>query len=246
MDPYFAAAAIIVFVARLLSGVTGFGFALVAVPPLMLLYDPPRVVATSVLLAFATGWLLLIGVAHHVQGRTVVGLLPGAVVGSLAGTLLLSVLEADVIQILASAAVVLFGLGHAAAWRPAAVGGAGAVALAGFASGALNTSVGMAGPPVIMLLTARQTPMHAFRATSIAYFLGVGAVGATMLVAGGLVDRDDALFCLALLPPTLLGLTASRWLVRRVAQEQFRRLTLALLLATGLVGVGQALLALLG
>jgi hypothetical protein len=246
MDPTFLAAAAIVFVARLLSGITGFGFALVAVPPLMLFYDPARVVAVIVLLALATGWLLLVGVKRHVQTRTVLGLLPGAAAGSLVGTALLASLDADLIQALASLAVVAFGLGHALGWSPEGAGGARAVALAGFASGALNTSVGMAGPPVVMLLTARQAPMHAFRATTMAYFLGVSLVGAAMLTAGGLVDKDDALFGLSLLPPTLLGLVASQGLVRHVSQENFRRITLGLLLATGVFGAGQAMWAMLG
>ena len=246
MDPHFVAAALIVFVARLLSGVTGFGFALVTVPPLMLFYDPARVVSTSILLALATGGLLLIGVSHHIETRTVIALLPSAAVGSLAGVALLAVLEANAIQALASAAVILFGIGHATGWVPTGVGGPGAVVVAGFASGALNTSVGMAGPPVVMLLTARRTPMHAFRATTIAYFLVAGAVGAAMLVGGRQLGRGDALFALALLPPTLLGLVASRWLVRRVSPEHFGRLTLGLLLATGLVGLIQALIVLVG
>ncbi|MBA3415141.1 MAG: sulfite exporter TauE/SafE family protein [Chloroflexia bacterium] len=245
MDQQYVAAALIVFVARLLSGVTGFGFALVVVPTLMLVYEPARVVAAAVLLALGTGWILLLGTTHHVQMRTVLGLLPGAAVGSLLGTVLLASLDADLIQAIASVAVVLFGIGHAAGWAPATATGAGATAFAGLASGALNTSVGMAGPPVVMLLTARQTPMHAFRATVIAYFIGVSALGAAMLVAGGLVDGDVVRLVAALLPPTLLGLAASRWLVRRVSQAAFRRLTLGLLLATGIVGAAQALHAIL-
>jgi hypothetical protein len=48
------------------------------------------------------------------------------------------------------------------------------------------------------------------------------------------------------LPPTLLGLVASQGLVRRVSQENFRRITLGLLLATGVFGAAQAMWAMLG
>lgn len=229
----------------MLSGVTGFGFALIAVPPMLLFYEPERVVAATILLALATGWLLLIGISEHVQGRLVLGLLPGAVVGSFVGTILLARLNSDVIQVIAGAAVVLFGLAHLSGWAPSGTHGPAAIAVAGFASGALSTTVGMAGPPVVMLLTARRASMHAFRATTIAYFIGVSAVGATLLITGGLVGRDDVIFALALLPPTLLGLVSSRWLVRRVSASHFRLLTLGLLLATGLLGMMQALLALI-
>lgn len=244
MEPRLLIAFAIVLAARLLSGLTGFGFGLVVVPPLLLFYEPSLVVPTIVLLAGATGWILLLGVTRHIRVDIVRGLLPGSAVGSILGVLLLSRLPDDAIRALASGAVLLFALAHASGRVPQRTPGRFATAAAGFASGALNTSVAMAGPPVVMLLAARRTPMAEFRATTIAYFFGVSLVGTASAIAGGIVDGDVLRFSLALLPATILGLLLSRWVVRWVSPTWFGRLTLALLLATGVVGLIQAAVAL--
>ena len=67
MGPELLAAELVVLVARLLSGITRFGFALLAAPPLMLFYKQATVVTSVVVLAHSTAWFQLIGTMPHVQ-----------------------------------------------------------------------------------------------------------------------------------------------------------------------------------
>ena len=48
---------------------------------------------------------------------------------------------------------------------------ASAASLAGLASGTLGTAIGLTGPPIIILFTARQLPRDVFRGTIAAYFI---------------------------------------------------------------------------
>jgi len=64
----FIAAIAIVTLAGVVSGLVGFGFALVCVPPLLLIYDPPVAITVSVGLTLPTGWVILIGVWRQTFG----------------------------------------------------------------------------------------------------------------------------------------------------------------------------------
>lgn len=228
------------------SGLAGFGFALVVVPPLLLLYPPATVTATAVSLTLATGWVVLLGSWRSVQGRTVLALVPGATIGVFFGTVLIRVLEPAYIKLIAGFVVVLFAISVLRGWKLNAVHHPMAAPLAGLASGTLNTSTGMAGPPVALLFTTRDYDMQAFRASLMAYFYYVDLIGMSLLVQQGIVGRDELAIVLRLLPAAIIGSFVGRRLLKRISQHQFRRLTLGMLLATGAVGIVAALRALLG
>ena len=240
----FIAAAAVVLCGGVISGLAGFGFALVAVPPLLLIYDPPTVVTLSISLTLVTGWVVLIDSWRAVQQRTVLALAPWALLGVLVGVAMLRFLDATVIKLLAGTVVVLFALALIRGWTPSGAQSPVATAIAGTASGALNASTGMAGPPVVLLFAARGFGVQPFRASTVAYFVFVDAFGLAVLALGGIVGRAEFSVAATLLPAALAGTLVGRSLVRRVSVETFRRITLGLLLLTGLVGIVSALLAL--
>lgn len=234
------AALVMVFGGGVLSGLAGFGFALVVVPPLLLLYEPPTVTAVAISLTLVTGWIVLLETWRQVQGRTVLGLVPGAVIGLGIGVVLIRSLDGDAIKLLASLVVLLFSVSLFRGWRFAGVHSRWAPPLAGLFSGALNTSTGMASPPVALLMASRNYGVHEFRASIIAYFYFVDLLGMALLIQQGIVGRDEMMVVATLLAPAVAGTFLGRWSVRRFSVGGFRRLTLMLLLITGLVGIVSA------
>lgn len=238
------AALVIILFAGVSSGLTGFGFALVSVPPLLLIFDPPTVVAINFILGLVTTAVVLMDSWKEVKVRTVLYLLPWAFAGLFVGAELLQLLSRSHIQLIAGVVVVGFALLLSRTAPLPGIKSKWATAAAGTSSGVLSTSIGMGGPPVVLLFSARGLAKHSFRATITAYFLITGALGLALLMAQGLVNGTHLWLALILTPAALLGKAAGTVFLKKVSSENFRRITLALVIFTGLLGAITAILAL--
>jgi uncharacterized membrane protein YfcA len=104
---------------------------------------------------------------------------------------------------------------------------------AGFASGALTTSISVSGPPIVLWLEARGARPAEFRASLAASFLALNLAGAIVLLVA---EGSGALDVGTVLP--LLGLVAAGYALgavafRRIDQERFFTAVLALVVCTG-------------
>jgi uncharacterized membrane protein YfcA len=244
VDSTLIVAMAIVAVAGTIFGMTGFGFALLSVPPLLLLYPPETVIALIFCVSLPISAIVVADARRDLDPRVLLSLLPGALVGLAIGVRILTWADPVILKLVAGVLVAGYSLLLLRGFQPRGAGGLPAAVAAGLASGALATSTGISGPPVIMLLTARRVAVHAFRVTTSAYFVFIDIVGLGALLAAGAVGRADLVAALALTPAALVGTLAGNRLVRRLDARQFRVLTLALLLLTGLSGMVTALAAL--
>lgn len=227
-----------------ISGMAGFGFSLVAVPLLLLVFPPASVVATTKVLTLATAWVILAGHRQRIESRVLAELIPSALVGLLVGLLILHRVDVVALKLLASAIVVAFALLLALGWKIQGIATKRAGALAGFASGTFSMATGLSGPPVVVLFTGRSIEPTVFRVTMVAYFACIDVVGLSLLAATGSIDSDDLLLAAALIPAAIAGRWGGRWLAERTSPERFRQVTLWLLAATGASGIATAILAL--
>ena len=239
-------AMLIALVGGIVSGLAGFGFGLVTVPLLLLLYPPATVTTVGSSLVLASGWIVLLSTWRTVQVRTLGALIPGATIGVFIGTVLLRALEPAVIKLIAGTVVLLFAVSVLRGWRIDAVHHPLAAPLAGLASGTLSTSTGMSGPPVVLLFTTRQYDMQQFRGSITAYFYYVNFIGLSLLILRGIVGWEQLEIALRLLPAAIVGGFIGRRALRYVSQSQFRTITLVMLLMTGTIGSVTALQTLLG
>jgi uncharacterized protein len=235
------AALCIVFGGGIVTGLAGFGFALAIVPPLLLVHDAPTVTAVAISLTLVTGWVVLLDSWHEMERRTVLSLLPGAVVGLGAGVILVRSVDKSWIELIAGSVVLGFTL---SLLRGATIPGAHALAapsVAGFFSGALNTATGMASPPVALLFSTRNYGIHAFRSSIVTYFYIVDALAMALLIQQRLVGWDELRVVAQLLPAAIVGTFAGKAIIRRASQAQFRVVTMVILMGTGAVGIASAL-----
>lgn len=239
-------AMLIALMGGIVSGLAGFGFGLVTVPLLLMLYPPPTVTTVGSSLVLASGWIVLLSTWRTVQVRTLGALIPGATIGAFIGTFLLRALDPAIIKLIAGAVVILFALSVLRGWRIDAVHHPLAAPLAGLASGTLSTSTGMSGPPVVLLFTTRQYDMQQFRGSITAYFYYVNFIGLSLLILRGIVGWNQLEIAIRLLPAAIIGGFIGRRVLRYVSQSQFRRITLVMLLLTGTTGIVTALQALAG
>ncbi len=242
-DTTFLLALVIVFFAAAMAGLAGFGFSIVSVPVLLLLYDPSTVLALNKILTLGTTWIILVGNVHHISWRHLVRLVPFALVGLVGGVWVLKALDADAIRVIVGVTVLGFallllsGVIRHIPERP------WMAPITGLISGVSSTSTGMSGPPLVLFFTVIALPVEVFRATSVTYFLLLDLVGFPALISQGIVSRADVLLSLLLAPAALAGRWAGSWLVPYISPAGFRRVVLGLLLLTGSIAIANVILA---
>jgi uncharacterized protein len=221
------AAVTIFVVAALAQAVTGFGSALVAVPLLTLVTDPVAAVvaATGVSLVLSSGaaWRE----RAHVEVRPARTLTVAGVLGMPAGLLLLALLdEALLTACIAVTMLVLVVLVASGLHVPAR-----ALPTAGLVSGALLTSTGMNGPPLVMALVGRE-PLR-YRATLQAVFAGQDLVAVAAFAVLGLVDREALLLVIAGTAGLPIGWRVGNVVFHRIPASRLRHVVIGGLVLTG-------------
>lgn len=239
----FAVAAVLL--GATISGLTGFGFALVIVPVLLLIFEPPTVVVLTSSLAVASGLPIVVQDRSLVRVRMVLPLMIPALVGLVVGVQILTRVDTRYIKLGAGIAVVLFAVLVARGYVIPGIRSRIAPLVAGVSSGILGTSTGMSGPPIVLFLTERTPEPRVFRASITFYFCTMNLIGVGLVARTGEVGWREFGLATALLPISLLGRRFGQYLLFQIDQSQFRSVTLALLILTGSSGVITALLGLI-
>ncbi len=227
----------VALLASLAQGVTAFGFALISVPFLVLVLDVKDTVVVVSLLALASEILLAFRVWSDVHWRTVGTLMVGSWLGMPLGLLVLLRVPEDGLRLVVGLAAVTMAGALAAGLRITARGLRTEVGV-GALSGILATSTSMSGPPIVSYLVGRGHERDEFRGVMALYLLAGSIVTVVIFFAAGVVTRDAVLLALVGLPAVLIGNTSGNWLASRIDAAIFRRIVIALLMATALSGVG--------
>lgn len=245
MDVTLLAAMVIVGISGGIFGMTGFGFALVSAPPLLLIYEPETVVALTIGASLLTSFVVVFSGRQALDSRLVLTMLPGAFVGLLLGAVILEFVDATILKIAAGSLVAAYSILLLRGFQPSGMESWFATTIASTASGTLATSTGLSGPPVVILFNARGLEKDVFRITIAAYFIVIAVIGFAILLLGGSIGETEIVTSALLTPAALIGTLIGSRIARRLTADGFRTLTLALLLLTGLMGIATAIVALL-
>ena len=235
-----AAAAVLVFaVAAAAQAVTGFGMALVAVPLMSVVIDPvAAVVSTTLVSLVLTGWASVrerSTVERPVAARLVVA----ALLGMPVGLVLLAELDEHLLKALIAGVLLLLVLLLLAKVR--LPGGGLSQWASGVLSGAMLTSTGMNGPPVVLTLQALVLPPRRFRGTLQAVFCVQDLVAVVGFAVLGYLTPVIAVAALAGALAVPVGWWAGDRVFARLLPERFRAVVLGMLALTALVGLSTAL-----
>ena len=113
--------------------------------------------------------------------------------------------------------------------------------VAGIASGALATSTGTNGPPLVIAFQATGMGRDAFRATLSCCFLVQGVVALALFWAGGLITHDVRVAFVVGVPAIVAGTLLGERLSTGVHGHAFRVAVLALLGLSGALAIVGAL-----
>jgi uncharacterized protein len=224
-----AYACICIFIAAVVRGFSGFGFSLLAISALSLVYSPAEIVPSIFMLELAASLHLLPSIWKDIHWKSLWPLTLGCLVATPFGVWLLANVPAAPMQlglsVFVMAATVLLWRGFALQTVPGVYGSS----LVGAASGLANGAFGIGGPPVILFYFASPAGATAGRASLIMFFLITDVIGLANLAMQNLVEEYHFVKSLIWLPPLFAGVWLGARSFKSVDPEGFRRGVLILL-----------------
>jgi uncharacterized membrane protein YfcA len=231
---FYPLAALVVLAAYLVRGITGFGSAMIAVPPLALMMPLPQVV--PVIAAVDHMAALGQGLRYRREARwaELLPLLPFSALGVLTGLYLLRSLDPALLTTALGAFLLSYGVyrllprtrGHA----PRLI-----AAPAGLLGGLAGTLFGTGAVFYVVYFQLRGLEKGAFRASISMLFVVDGGMRVLGFLLAGHYDLAGLLFILAAAPLALAGLLIGARLHDRVSVVGFQRLLNVLILIAGVV-----------
>ncbi|WDP89074.1 MAG: sulfite exporter TauE/SafE family protein [Desulfobacter sp.] len=226
----------IILIAAYVRGYSGFGFSMITVAGLSLIYPPATVVPAVLMLEVAASGYLIPGVWKKINWHTLGWLSIGVTAGSPAGVWLLKFLPESLLKIgIAIVVAGLAGLLWTGGEYRRQIGRIGAIG-AGWVSGVLTGSAAVGGPPVILFFFSSPTHTEVSRATLIAFFFGSDLIAAAVCGASGLITPPTVKIFLTALVPLVIGIVAGNRGFLKTDPVRFRkRVLIYLILLSGLL-----------
>jgi hypothetical protein len=239
--PTFIVAAVVVFGAYVIFGISAFGAALFTVPILSHFMPLDLVLPMCVLLDVSAALSLGVRYSREADKTEIAWMVPFSLAGAIAGVTLLVALPqqatiAGIGTFLVAYALYSLRQGErtrvvSQAWAP----------VAGFVGGAFGTLFGVGAPPYAIYLAHRMRDKLSLRATLSNMVIFSVSIRALVFTAGGLMLADRLLGFAVLVPFTLSGLWLGNRLQARIARGALLRVVAVLLLLIGVSLLARAL-----
>lgn len=227
----------VVFFAAFVRGVAGFGFALVSAPILLLLWSPKSVVAINLLLGIPSALIQWRYASREVDLRKILPLAAGSLFGIPLGVYIIKEIAPSALKVLIGGVTVFLAipliLGLGVAFRRERL----ASSAFGFLGGILASSTSLGGPPVVLFVHNQNWRKEVIYSGLAVYFLFVCVCSIGAFLISGLIDVEVVVGAVSLLPALLVGLGLGIVVFSRVDAELFRRLSIAIVIAAGVLGI---------
>ncbi len=231
-----------VFIAGIIRGYSGFGFAMVAVTSMSLVLPPAQVVPVVLILEVLASVRLILQVWRKIDWYSLRWLLAGSFFAIPVGVYFLATVPAEPMRIFISALVLIAALLLLSGWAWRRMPGRPLILTTGVACGLLNGAAAIGGPPVILFYLSSPAGVAVSRASIIAYFLGIDVISLMMTSIQGLVTLGTFHLTAMALLPLLLGINLGSRMFKNVNEKAFRKHVLILLIILAVIGLVKGLL----
>jgi hypothetical protein len=227
---------LIVFATSIVQSLVGFGFALLAVPLMIIVIDLQSAVIVSSIVGSLSNLLQCWQLRRDIDRVLAKRFLLATVLGAPIGLVLFIYANQSALKIVLGVSI-LFGvavlsrgmeLQHVSSWLDW---------LMGAISGVLLMATSTNGPPLVFVLQARKVAPTTFRATLNLVFLVSGAFGLAMFGFACEIVVDDVKLAVAAFPAMVIGISIGTVLRKFAPQEIFKKLVLVLLTVGGVSSI---------
>ncbi len=233
---------LVVFAAGAIQVVTGFGFALLAVPLLPFLFPISHVVVLVVAFSLVANLFILAQTRSLVSLKSIRWLIFFSVLGIPAGVAFLKLADPIVLKALVGAIVAITGILMMTGVRVKMGSEILSSGIAGLLSGFLNGSISMSGPPIVFFLANRGDSKDTFRANLAVWAILINAITIAAFWIGGVINKDTFRILGCLAPGLCLGALAGALVVGRIEEFLFKKIVLTLIIVAGLSALVAGLL----
>jgi len=199
------------------------------------------VVPIVLLLSNLTHAIVMLETREWLDVKRVWPLIVAGVIATPLGTYILLAVDAESLKVLMGVVVILAALAMLTGFTRPIRGEKWAFIPVGLASGLLQGATAMGGPPVVLFFSNQGIDKQVCRANFTLLFTAMSLVAIPSQLVGGLIGRDVLVYTLAFSPVLLLGTLAGIRLARTVSETTFRKVTLVVVMVTGLSAVASGL-----
>lgn len=240
-------AGIIVFFASILQAATGFGFAIVATPFLLLVYNSRDCIQISILVSLFIAALLVPKVIKHCNYDMLRRLAAGSLLGVPAGLIFFSSISMVILKTTVSAVILGMAIFSCLGLykKRKSVDSSGDIGsdkpqrklievLVGLGAGALTAGIGMPGVPLALYFSATNTAKEVVRSTTLTFFIFIYIASILAQLATVGIGSKAVQSSMLLLPCAAAGVVLGHRLFSRINQQRFMLLTNGILIYTAL------------
>ncbi|THV28469.1 sulfite exporter TauE/SafE family protein [Glycomyces paridis] len=217
----------------------GFGFSLVAVPPLAFLLDPVTAVVVASVIAAPVSVSIAVRDRAHIDRRLLAVILGFGVPAVPLGVWALTALPETALMFVIAGVIVL---GTVLVWcRIALPGGTATLAGVSFFAGASYGATGVDGPPMVAAAQGLGLEPRVQRATLAVSFASTSIAAVAGYAVAGELTAEVGRALLVGVPGLVIGVVAGERLFKFLDAARFRRVVLALLVVSSVSVLTRAL-----
>lgn len=225
---------IIIFIAYVIKGLSGFGSGLVAIPLLALMFPLKFIVPVLALLSYVGTIIQSISLRKHAVWRDILPLIPFSLLGIAVAIWLLVSVEAKTLTMALGVFVLLYSV-YSLSSDIEPGGGRGWAVAAGGLGGLVGALFSTGGPFYVIYLKMRGHDKGAFRATIATVFLIDGGMRMVGYASTGLFTGPALSLVVILLPVLLIAMYVGNHLHIKIDQGRFNQVISIMLMASGII-----------
>lgn len=222
----------IVLLAGSLQASTGYGFSMIGTPILLLVYPPHSAIQINIILSIVLSALMIYKIRKEVDTKLLKRLIIGSFPGLVVGIFIYLYLDIDWLKF--SVGLIILLVTILIIFKVSVDRTMGKDFTTGGLSGALTTSIGVPGPPLLLYFSSSHMDMVTLRSTTLAYYLFIYSVSLGMQITFGGTEWNIWRDALIAVPALIVGVLLGQYLFKRLHQRLFFVITYTILIVTGL------------
>ncbi len=232
---------LIIFISAILQGFTGFGFSILSLPLLTLLFSPKTAVPVLVLYSIVINVAVFLSARKAFDLKRIWVLIVCGIIGVPIGAYFLVTLNDNLIKLFIGIFIVIFGLLLFFGFRRKIKHEKISMIPIGIVSGILSGSVSIGGPPAIIFLSNQGVNKQVFRANLAVYFFVLNIFTIPVYIYHGLISEQVLNYSLSFFPALMIGVIMGNVFSKKIKEKHFRKVTLVLLVLMGILSVASSL-----
>lgn len=242
-DGVFMLGFISILLASLIQGITGFGFALIAVPLLSLFIPELRnITPIIVIYSLLTNVIIVYKSRRYIDLKKIIPLIIFGIIATPIGTYILLYVNVSTLKIIIGLIITITAFAMLKNFKIKIKNQGISYGIVGLLSGFLNGSTGLSGPPVVLFLTNQNTDKDVFRANLTFYGVATNIFAIILFIAEGVVNTSVINFTILYLPALIIGVFGGIILSAKINETLFKKLTIYLIAFLGLYTAISAIL----